>query len=273
MRALAKGRGSRYQSAEEFRRDVEAVRARLAPAAPAELPPAPPDPGSVPQHRADRRRHRPSHVAAGVAALVVGALAVWLIPRTMGGPATPARAVTPTVTAPATSTGDLVPSVTTSAPVVPPASATLTPSRTTRPSVTSTTGSPSPTPTTRSTAPTSTTRSSTSVVPAGWNGPCSGTAELSNSWSGAYQAVITIRNGAADPVDDPWAATVTLPSGQTLANGWDATVSGTGTGTVTASPYSAGPLPTGGTLRFVVQVNAPTPVLPTTFRINGVSCG
>jgi hypothetical protein len=289
LRALAKSREGRYQTAEEFRHDLEAALNRTAPP-----PPVPPllrprqaeterlaatapyrdDDDGGPAHRepADRDQRRRAYGAAAVVALAVGALVVWLVPKGGDGSQPTGAGVTASVSpAPVTvaTTGATTAAGTTAPVTTASASLTATPTATSRVAVAppaSRSASLSPTPTTSGTT-------SATTVAAGWGGPCTGTAQLTNSWDGAYQALISIRNGAGAPVPESWTVVVTLPAGQTLVNGWDATVSGIGTGTVTAAPYSPGPLSAGGTSSFVIQVSAPDPVLPSAFRINRVVCG
>jgi hypothetical protein len=125
-----------------------------------------------------------------------------------------------------------------------------------------------PSPTAKPTSnPTSTpiTTPGTSVTPTGGSGTCSASFHLDNSWTGGFQATVTVTAGSSAITG--WTANWTWPSGQSITNSWNAALMlGTG-GLVSAANMSYnGALAAGGNTTFGLQGNgnAVTPTLSCT---------
>lgn len=74
------------------------------------------------------------------------------------------------------------------------------------------------------TPPTSTT---TPTTPPPTGGACMAQFDVTNSWSGGYQATVTVMNHGTTPLNG-WHAGWTLPAGQTIASVWNGTLSQSG---------------------------------------------
>jgi endoglucanase len=117
---------------------------------------------------------------------------------------------------------------------------------------------------------TSSTTTSTSTTTAAGALKCTITKSVSGSWTGAYQALITVKNTGTAASGNPFKVTFSLPSGQTFVNGWgSATLTASGTA-VTATGAAA--LAAGASVSFNFQANASSATLPTTYALNGVTC-
>jgi endoglucanase len=136
------------------------------------------------------------------------------------------------------------------------ASPSVSPSRSTSPSA-----SPS-----RSTSPSASTSPSSSP-PAGG---CSVTFHVDSAWQGGYNASVTVRNNGS--ALNPWVSTLTLPAGVTLVNGWNATVTASGSTLTAQAPSWAPSLPTGSSATWNYQANGPSTPNPTNFTLNGTAC-
>ncbi|MFF5122462.1 cellulose binding domain-containing protein [Dactylosporangium aurantiacum] len=93
-----------------------------------------------------------------------------------------------------------------------------------------------------------------------------------NAWNDGFTAAIHITNGGTAPVNG-WALTFTLPSGQTITSGWNATYSGS-TGQISARnvTYNA-TLPAGGSTDIGFQAtHTGNTGTPSSFALNGVTC-
>jgi endoglucanase len=137
---------------------------------------------------------------------------------------------------------------------------TTTPPTTTSPPPT-TTSSP---PTTTSSPPPTTSRPPTTTSPPPVTGACSATMAITNSWSGGFQATVTVKAGSA--AIGGWTVGWTLSSGQVITQLWNGaqTVSGS---TVTVKNLSwNGSLAAGATTTFGFNANGSpsTPALTCT---------
>jgi endo-1,4-beta-xylanase len=104
-------------------------------------------------------------------------------------------------------------------------------------------------PTTTTTAPPTTT-TAPSPTTTGPSGSCSATVEIVNSWSGAYQAEVTVSAGS-QPVNG-WIVGLDLGS-STLQASWNAEIDGT-TGAITATGVTwNSSIPAGGSVSFGIQ--------------------
>ena len=122
---------------------------------------------------------------------------------------------------------------------------TRTTTTTTRPTTTTTRA-------TTTTTTTTTTRSTTSTTTGGGTtGGCSATFSAPNPWPGGFVGTVTITAGSA--AINGWRVTMNLPSGVTVQNAWNGTVTGTsGTVTVTNADYN-GKLSAGQSTQFGFQ--------------------
>jgi endoglucanase len=147
----------------------------------------------------------------------------------------------------------------------PPASQTAT--ATASPSVSV---SPSRSQSTSPSASVSPSRSQTSSPPPPPPGGCSVTFHVDNSWPGGYNASVTVRNGGTSTLN-PWTSTLTLPSGVTLVNGWNATVTASGSTFTAQAPSWAPSLGAGASATWNYQANGGTGA-PTASTLNGAAC-
>ncbi|MBT8227235.1 MAG: cellulose-binding protein [Dactylosporangium sp.] len=106
--------------------------------------------------------------------------------------------------------------------------------------------------------------------------PATGTsckiAYTTNAWNSGLTAAITIANTGSTPVDG-WSLAFTLPSGQVITSGWNATYSPvSGTVTATNATYNA-TIPANGSVSIGFQAshtgNTDKPAL---FALNGAAC-
>jgi hypothetical protein len=97
-------------------------------------------------------------------------------------------------------------------------------------------------------------------------------AYATNVWSDGFTADVTIRNTGSAPVDG-WKLAFTLPSGQRVANAWNATVSpSSGAVTASALTHNARIAP-GGSQTFGFQgSHGGTFAAPSAFTLNGTAC-
>ncbi|MFF9060941.1 cellulose binding domain-containing protein [Streptomyces sp. NPDC014882] len=93
-----------------------------------------------------------------------------------------------------------------------------------------------------------------------------------NVWSGGFTADVTVTNTGSAPVD-PWKLAFTLPSGQRIANAWNATVTPS-TGAVTATPLAHNArIAPGAAQTFGFQgTYGGSFAQPTGFSLNGTAC-
>jgi cellulase/cellobiase CelA1 len=92
-----------------------------------------------------------------------------------------------------------------------------------------------------------------------------------NAWNTGLTATITITNSG--PPLNGWTLGFTLPAGQTLTSGWNATYTGT-SGAVTARNVSYnGTLATGASTSIGLQAtHTGDSSRPAAFTLNGVAC-
>jgi endoglucanase len=101
-------------------------------------------------------------------------------------------------------------------------------------------------------------------------GGCTATYHQDNSWQGGFQGSLTVQNTASAAVN-PWTITWTWPSGVTLGNGWNATVTQSGTTVTAAAPTGSTSLAPGSsaTIGFTANGTASTPA---TVKLAGTAC-
>ncbi|MFB9186763.1 cellulose binding domain-containing protein [Dactylosporangium sucinum] len=100
---------------------------------------------------------------------------------------------------------------------------------------------------------------SVSSSPTSGGSACTATVAVTNTWSGGYQAEVTVRNTGTAP-SSGWTVRLTFPGAQTIASAWNAVVSQSGQQvTATNQPYN-GAVPAGGSTSWGMVVNGAPPV-------------
>jgi endoglucanase len=94
---------------------------------------------------------------------------------------------------------------------------------------------------------------------------------LDNSWQGGFQASVRVTNSGTSGVNN-WRATWTVPSGVTLSNGWNATVTQSGTTFTAAAPSWAPNLAAGASATIGFTANGPSTPAPSAYALNGTAC-
>ncbi|MFI0898407.1 cellulose binding domain-containing protein [Streptomyces sp. NPDC020983] len=91
-------------------------------------------------------------------------------------------------------------------------------------------------------------------------------------WPGGFTANVTVTNTGSSAVSG-WKLGFTLPSGQTVTNAWNATVSpSSGAVSATNMAYN-GSIPAGGSQSFGFQgTSTGSTAVPTSFTLNGAAC-
>ncbi|GAA3288179.1 cellulase family glycosylhydrolase [Dactylosporangium vinaceum] len=102
-------------------------------------------------------------------------------------------------------------------------------------------------------------------------GGCAATVKIDNAWQGGFQASVTVKNTGTAAVN-PWAATLTVPSGVTLQSGWNATVTQSGTTFTAAAPTWAPSLAAGASVTIGFTANGPSSPAPSGVKLNGAAC-
>jgi poly(hydroxyalkanoate) depolymerase family esterase len=103
-------------------------------------------------------------------------------------------------------------------------------------------------------------------------GPGCGVTVTTNAWSSGLTENITITNTSTTPVSS-WSLAFTLPGGQTITSGWNATYAPS-SGQVTArnTPYNAGIAPNASVTIGFQATHTGNPAKATAFALNGTSC-
>lgn len=93
-----------------------------------------------------------------------------------------------------------------------------------------------------------------------------------NVWSGGFTADVTVTNTGSTPVD-PWKLAFTLPSGQRIANAWNATVTpSAGAVTATGLAHNARIAPGAGQTFGFQGTYSGSFAQPAGFSLNGTAC-
>ncbi len=100
---------------------------------------------------------------------------------------------------------------------------------------------------------------------------CAGAVSIDNSWPQGYQAAITVTNRGTTSLTN-WFATWTIPSGVTLSNGWNATVTQSGTTMRAQAPDWSTTLAPGASWAIGFIALGPSSPPPSTVTLNGASC-
>ena len=96
--------------------------------------------------------------------------------------------------------------------------------------------------------------------------------DVVSAWNSGLTENITVTNGGSSAING-WSVVFTLPSGQTITGGWNASYSPS-SGHVTARnvDYNAS-IPAGGSVSFGFQANhTGNAGAPTSFTLNGAAC-
>jgi endoglucanase len=121
--------------------------------------------------------------------------------------------------------------------------------------------SPSPSPSSSPSSSPSPSASATTGTPG--PGSCSAAYSITGSWSGGFQAAVTVTAGGSAITS--WTVTWTLASGETISNLWNGAYSVSGSSISVANASYNGALPAGGTTSFGFTANQTgTATVPTT---------
>jgi endoglucanase len=93
------------------------------------------------------------------------------------------------------------------------------------------------------------------------SGSCETTYKVDNSWSGGFNATVSVKNTGTSALRD-WRLTFTVPAGVTLVNGWNATVGQSGTTITARAPAWSADLAAGATASFGFQASGPSTPQP-----------
>jgi Cellulose binding domain len=91
-------------------------------------------------------------------------------------------------------------------------------------------------------------------------GGCTATESITNSWSGGFQADVTVTNSGTAPISS-WTVTGGFPGSQTVANSWNAVVSQSGQQLTAVNAGFNGAIVAGGSASWGMTVNGPTSAL------------
>jgi endoglucanase len=101
---------------------------------------------------------------------------------------------------------------------------------------------------------------------------CSATYSLVNSWSGGFQAQVTVTNTGTSAIS-PWSLTWTFPGDQEISSLWNATYTQSGENvTATAESYNATIAPSGSVTIGFTGTYTSSDASPTSFSVNGTAC-
>lgn len=102
-------------------------------------------------------------------------------------------------------------------------------------------------------------------------GACAAQVRVDSTWSGGYQATVTVTNTGTTTVS-PWRATWTMPAGGTVTQGWNATVTQSGSTVTATAPSWAQSLAPGASVSvgFIGSGSAGAP--PSAVALNDSPC-
>lgn len=124
------------------------------------------------------------------------------------------------------------------------------------------------------TSATSAQASATTAAPSGGGASCHVAYSITNSWSGGFQAAITIQNTGSTAWSG-WNLTWTFANGQTVSNLWNGTASQSGANVSVRNVSYNGSVPAGQSysgMGFTGTWNNGTNAAPTSFAVNGTTC-
>lgn len=102
-------------------------------------------------------------------------------------------------------------------------------------------------------------------------GRCAASVKVDSSWSGGYQASVTLRNTGTAALNQ-WFAYWTMPSGNTISQGWNATVSQSGSLVTATAPSWAQSIAAGASVSIGFISSGSPGSGPSAFRLNGFTC-
>jgi prepilin-type N-terminal cleavage/methylation domain-containing protein len=108
------------------------------------------------------------------------------------------------------------------------------------------------------------------TTPAGGSA-CAGAVSIDNSWPQGYQAAITVTNRGTTTLTN-WVASWTVPDGVTLNNGWNATVTQSGSRMQAQAPDWSTTLAPGASWAIGFIASGPFSPPPSAIALDGVSC-
>jgi hypothetical protein len=117
---------------------------------------------------------------------------------------------------------------------------------------------------------TTTPPTTTSNPGGGGPGGCQASNTITNSWGSGFTAEAKITNTGSSPVRN-WQATWTEPAGVTITNGWNATVTQSGSTVTATAPSWNADLAPGQSATIGYQANGQA-AAPGNFRLSGVAC-
>ncbi|MEV4478619.1 cellulase family glycosylhydrolase [Micromonospora coxensis] len=101
-------------------------------------------------------------------------------------------------------------------------------------------------------------------------GACTATYKQVNAWQGGFQGELTVKNTGPAAVN-PWSVTWSWPSGVTLASGWNATVTQSGTTVTAAGPTWSPSLAPGASVTIGFTANGAASA-PGAVKLGGTAC-
>jgi hypothetical protein len=110
--------------------------------------------------------------------------------------------------------------------------------------------------------PSSPSATSTGGNPGGGSGGCTATYAITSSWQGGFQADVKVSNPGTAAISS-WKVGWNYSGGQTVTQGWNATVTQSGTAVSAASVAWNGTVPAGGSTSFGLLANGSTGTAPT----------
>jgi endoglucanase len=94
---------------------------------------------------------------------------------------------------------------------------------------------------------------------------------VDNAWSDGFQASVQITNSGTNAANN-WQSTWTVPSGVSLTNGWNATVTQSGTTFTATAPSWAPSLAPGASVTVGFTATGPSTPAASGFTLNGAAC-
>jgi endoglucanase len=120
--------------------------------------------------------------------------------------------------------------------------------------------------------PPTTTTSTTTTASAPPTASCTVAYSVTNSWSGGLQAQVTLTNTGTSAING-WTLQWTFPGDEKISNLWNASFTQTGAQvTAQAASFDSTVAP-GTSVSIGFTANATNPAPPTTFTVNGSTCG
>jgi len=100
---------------------------------------------------------------------------------------------------------------------------------------------------------------------------CQATVTITNSWPGGYQGTVTVTNTGSAALS-PWTVQWVMPSGATVASGWNATVTQSGNTVSATAPSWNQTLAAGASVSIGFTANGSADTPPSSITLNGAAC-